>query len=504
MDESGARVGCPTGERVIVPFEVKELYTASPENRKSVTIIETVRGDGRKTLPPYIIAPGKKIMDNWIASELVGDEQLDCSPTGYINNSIMMDYGDHLIKYSHAGSDKPWKLLLLDGHEAHKFDPFVLKLAEAHIKCYWFPSHLTHILQPLDVGIFRPWKHFHNACIRAALRSTEFEYTITSFFRDLTQIRKDALKVYTIKGAFKEAGIWPVSEKAAIKKMRSYGRKKRTIQDSLDEEIQPDLPVLPPNRPEEQWKTVSRIQSYIDQDPTKFSDTSREVFKKTMINTAIDLHKAHLTTVEHATLQEKIKADNNRKKTSRRSIHKGGGSASVADLRERMRMRDEKERTAALRKARKALQAAINRSSQALKAAGVQARKENKEKKKRVLNAPDNLPAPEDLIPLREPDKEPTIAEKASLSQEGYHEYLHAVLQLERELNGELVGEIDFSDVEERDLEIRLGNHHPEAGLGVKYIESSPPLPVYIESSEVESDAGSIDSITRNTDFIPF
>ena len=64
MDESGARVRCPGGEHVIVPTEVKELYTASPENRKSVTIIETILVDRRDPLPPFVIAPRKKIIDN--------------------------------------------------------------------------------------------------------------------------------------------------------------------------------------------------------------------------------------------------------------------------------------------------------------------------------------------------------------------------------------------------------------------------------------------------------
>jgi hypothetical protein len=58
MDELGARVGCPRGEDVVVPIEVKELYTASPENRKSVTVIETAIVDGREPLPPFIIALG--------------------------------------------------------------------------------------------------------------------------------------------------------------------------------------------------------------------------------------------------------------------------------------------------------------------------------------------------------------------------------------------------------------------------------------------------------------
>jgi hypothetical protein len=50
MDESGVRVGCPGGEHVVVPVDVKELYTASPENRKSVTVLETVIADGREPL----------------------------------------------------------------------------------------------------------------------------------------------------------------------------------------------------------------------------------------------------------------------------------------------------------------------------------------------------------------------------------------------------------------------------------------------------------------------
>jgi hypothetical protein len=64
MDESGARVGCLAREQVIIPSDVKEMYTASPENRKSVTVIETVYVDGRDPLPPFVIVPGKKIMDS--------------------------------------------------------------------------------------------------------------------------------------------------------------------------------------------------------------------------------------------------------------------------------------------------------------------------------------------------------------------------------------------------------------------------------------------------------
>jgi hypothetical protein len=64
MDESGACIGYPTGKHVIIPIEVKELYTASPENRKLVTIIETIYANSHEPLPPFVIASGKKIMNN--------------------------------------------------------------------------------------------------------------------------------------------------------------------------------------------------------------------------------------------------------------------------------------------------------------------------------------------------------------------------------------------------------------------------------------------------------
>jgi len=266
IDESGARVGCPSGEYVIVPTEVKELYTASPENRKSVTIIETIIADGREPPPPFIIAPGQQIMENWIADELTGEEKISCSLTGYTNNSLVMDYLDHLIEYTHAGPEKPWKLLLLDSHESHIYLPFQLKAAENHIKLFWFPSHLTHILQPLDVGIFRPWKHYHSMAIQSALRSLDFEYTVTSFFRDLTTIRKQTMQKHTILNSFKESGMWPVSLKAALKKMRSYQKRKRSVTEVESEDF--ELPALPPSRPEDLWTTAATVQSLCTRDPT--------------------------------------------------------------------------------------------------------------------------------------------------------------------------------------------------------------------------------------------
>jgi len=182
MDESGVRIGCPAGEVVIVPTEVKELYTTSPENRQSVTIIEAICADGRLPPPPVIICPGEKIMENWIHDNLTAAEVITVSPTGYTNENIALAWLNHFIKHIGAGPDKHWRLLLLDGHNSHRQDDFIIKCHENHIFPFEFPSHMTHLLQPLDVGVFRPWKHYHYKAINNGLHSLEIEYTISSFF----------------------------------------------------------------------------------------------------------------------------------------------------------------------------------------------------------------------------------------------------------------------------------------------------------------------------------
>jgi len=40
---------------VLVSVDIKELYSLSPEDRKSLTIIEDISADGAKPIPPVII-----------------------------------------------------------------------------------------------------------------------------------------------------------------------------------------------------------------------------------------------------------------------------------------------------------------------------------------------------------------------------------------------------------------------------------------------------------------
>jgi hypothetical protein len=61
--------------------------------------------------------------------------------------------------HTNAGLDKPLKVLLIDRHGSYMDPEFTLKATAHNIHLYPFPRHLTHVLQPLDVGVFQPYKH---------------------------------------------------------------------------------------------------------------------------------------------------------------------------------------------------------------------------------------------------------------------------------------------------------------------------------------------------------
>ncbi|RFU26737.1 hypothetical protein B7463_g9604, partial [Scytalidium lignicola] len=93
-------------------------------------------------------------------------------------------------------------------------------------------------MQPLDVGVFQPYKHWHNKAIHNTTESLDFEYTMASFFRDLPDIREKTFKKSTIQHAFKKASMWPVDQEATFALMKKYMKsepKKEVV-------IKPELP----------------------------------------------------------------------------------------------------------------------------------------------------------------------------------------------------------------------------------------------------------------------
>jgi hypothetical protein len=53
-------------------------------------VVKTIIADRRKPLLPFIIAPKKQIMDNWINEKLISKERIIATLIGYTNNEVAL------------------------------------------------------------------------------------------------------------------------------------------------------------------------------------------------------------------------------------------------------------------------------------------------------------------------------------------------------------------------------------------------------------------------------
>jgi hypothetical protein len=171
---------------------------------------------------------------------------------------------------------------------------------------------MTHILQPLDVGIFRPWKHWHNQAILATIRSLNIEYSISSLLYDLRDIRTQTFKEETIMHAFRDSGMWPVSFAAAQKKMRQYKRSQRQQEQEEDEEKGYQLP-----RVGAYWETQGALQEWENRIPEEFSSPSKARYKETLHTTQVLLARGSIQEMESLRIRSQFNQDAKRRLHSR-------------------------------------------------------------------------------------------------------------------------------------------------------------------------------------------
>jgi len=119
-----------------------------------------------------LILPGALHLNDWYTkSQLDGDILLSVSETGYSNDRLSLHWLHYFHKFSSQRQVGAYRLLLLDGYGLHCTKEFIDYCDENKIIPFCLPPHSTHLLQPLDVVVFQPLKHFHAEAVEQATRT---------------------------------------------------------------------------------------------------------------------------------------------------------------------------------------------------------------------------------------------------------------------------------------------------------------------------------------------
>jgi len=124
---------------------------------------------------------------------------------------------EHSLAAQLAGS---YRLLLLDGFSSHSTNQF-LDFCDLHmIIVFCLPAHSSHLLQPLDVVVFQPYKHYHVEAVEAATRTGYGDFDKAEFLDTIDTIRQQTFKSSTIQSAFRATGLIPYNPDIVISKLR--------------------------------------------------------------------------------------------------------------------------------------------------------------------------------------------------------------------------------------------------------------------------------------------
>jgi hypothetical protein len=220
FDETGFLIGVGRDQWIFTREPRRKIISGSCTNREYITVVEAVSADGF-VIPPLIILSGKTILFWWFRL-LEDDEQVAVTDTGYINGQIAYQWVQHFEKSTQPRMRGQYRILICDRYGSHMTYEFV-KFCEDHNTLLAFlPPHSSHLLQPLDNGVFNVFKHWHSEAIEAAT-AIGIDKFQKDDFSGIHEIRAKTFKSSTIKSGFDLTGLWPFDSDRIIDELPTYG-----------------------------------------------------------------------------------------------------------------------------------------------------------------------------------------------------------------------------------------------------------------------------------------
>ncbi|KAL8364613.1 hypothetical protein RB595_006081 [Gaeumannomyces hyphopodioides] len=269
VDEMGVRIGCRDGRIKVVSLSKKKNTrpeVTDPANRESLTLIGCGNAAG-DSLPPFCILSAGPYL-HWADNDLDERTAFVKSETGFSNSDIMMafmrwfnqhSWASHadVVKqgspsledwfgygpttefkfllekfdqndmresgtYESEGRPKIWRWLLLDGFAGHLGIEVIDYCQRFDIQLNILPSHSTHRMQPMDVGVFTHFKRAHQNVLFDVVERGEISFSRSDFIEALGPLWKQTFTRGHVLTGFEDSGIWPLNPAKIIGDMEKH------------------------------------------------------------------------------------------------------------------------------------------------------------------------------------------------------------------------------------------------------------------------------------------
>ena len=222
MDESGFNEKRKS-KKVVAASGSKNVWSKSIETNSHVTFVACASASGF-VIPPLIILQGKRLNRDVMDEMKVPNARVTTSPKGFINESIFYNWLTHFSSNIPEDVKRP-VVLIYDGYGSHYNEKIISKSIELGIILVLLPANATHLVQPLDVAVFKPFK--------TVLKRKIQEFMIDT--SNTTILKKDAISIgsaawiegienkrQNIINGFETCGLFPLSYPSMKKRYLNF------------------------------------------------------------------------------------------------------------------------------------------------------------------------------------------------------------------------------------------------------------------------------------------
>jgi hypothetical protein len=186
-----------------------------------VTVIECV-GSSSIVVPPLIIFKSGHNQAEWYTDPILpSDWSITHSPKGWTSDELGLQWLEKIFEpFTRPLTVGAYRLLILDGHSSHLTPEFDQACEKNNIIACCLPAHSSHLLQPLDVGVFSVLKRLYGTAVESRIRIGLHHVDKSDFLAMLLSVRLQTYTIQNIKSGFSHAGIVPYEPQKVLSQLQ--------------------------------------------------------------------------------------------------------------------------------------------------------------------------------------------------------------------------------------------------------------------------------------------
>jgi hypothetical protein len=142
------------------------------------------------------------------------------SQNGWTTDEIGLQWLKETFKpHSKLYSTSAKRLLILDGHSSYLSAEFDIFCKDNAIICLCMPPHTSHLLQPLDVGVFGPLKRAYGKLVEGMMEAGNNHIDKEDFLHLYPPAREEVFNRRNICSGFAGAGLNPLDKDRVLEKI---------------------------------------------------------------------------------------------------------------------------------------------------------------------------------------------------------------------------------------------------------------------------------------------